>query len=126
MPQFAQNLVPIARFNLAWVVGSLGDRPRERALTEEILRRARAAGDSGLWQAAGPVERTVAIAQASNTRRSSDGRAPELQTKSSSNPAVRSQRGTTVRSTCEASGAAPGKVIAHLARLPRSGVEIVG
>jgi predicted ATPase len=50
----------IARFNLAWVVGSLGEPERERALYEEILHRAIRAGEIGRWSAPGPVERTVA------------------------------------------------------------------
>jgi predicted ATPase len=54
----------IARFNLAWVVGSLGDPARERALIEEIIRRAEDARDSGRWIARGPVERTIAMGKA--------------------------------------------------------------
>ena len=53
----------IARFNLAWMVGDLGDRARERTLTEEIIRRAEDAGASGRWSARGPVQRTVAMAK---------------------------------------------------------------
>jgi predicted ATPase len=54
----------IARFNLAWVVGSLGDPGRERALIDEIIRRAEDARASGRWIARGPVERTIAMAKA--------------------------------------------------------------
>jgi tetratricopeptide (TPR) repeat protein len=60
-----EHFALIARFNLAWVVGSLGDPGRERALNEEIIERAQAAGASGRWSARGPAERTVAMAKAS-------------------------------------------------------------
>ena len=39
------HYVLIANSNLAWVVGELGDRERERALQEENLRLARELGN---------------------------------------------------------------------------------
>jgi predicted ATPase len=59
-----EHFALIARFNLAWVVGELGDRARERALYEEQITRAEAARASGRWGAAGPLERTTAGARA--------------------------------------------------------------
>ncbi|HEV8420553.1 MAG TPA: hypothetical protein VGR13_04285 [Actinomycetota bacterium] len=42
----------------------MGDPARERALLEEIIRRAEDARASGRWIARGPVERTIAMAKA--------------------------------------------------------------
>jgi predicted ATPase/class 3 adenylate cyclase len=60
-----EHFALIARFNLSWMVGELGDPARERALNEEIIQRVDDAAKSGRWSARGPAERTVAMARAS-------------------------------------------------------------
>jgi predicted ATPase len=60
-----EHFALIARFNLSWMVGTLGDPARERALNEEIIQRVDDAAKSGRWSARGPAERTVAMAKAS-------------------------------------------------------------
>jgi hypothetical protein len=58
-----EHFALIARFNLSWMVGELGDTARDRELNREIIDRAQDAGKSGRWKARGPVERTVAMAK---------------------------------------------------------------